>query len=83
MLPEGEEGTARARAVLLKPDLVRVSDRVLMAAAAIRPATARTLDAIHLATAQLLGEDLGVLVTYDSRMAEAATALGLRVTPPG
>jgi uncharacterized protein len=81
--PEGDDATERARAILLTPDLVRVSDRVLLAAAAIRPATVRTLDAIHLATAQLLGEDLGVVVTYDLRLAEAAEALGLRVAAPG
>jgi len=39
----------------------------------------RSLDAIHLATAQLLGKEFGRVVTYDERMAEAARVLGMRV----
>jgi len=43
----------------------------------------RTLDAIHLAAARLLGDDLAGIVTYDRRMTEAATGLGLEVTFSG
>jgi uncharacterized protein len=39
----------------------------------------RTLDAIHLATAAEVGNDLARLVTYDGRMASAAEALGFSV----
>jgi predicted nucleic acid-binding protein len=46
------------------------------------PAELRSLDAIHLTTAQLLGEELGALVTYDDRMATAAKRLGLRIVQP-
>ena len=42
----------------------------------------RSLDAIHLAAAQRLGVDMEVLVTYDLRMAEAASALGFVVKAP-
>jgi hypothetical protein len=42
----------------------------------------RSLDAIHLATARELGDELGSLVTYDDRMAAAARALGHRVAAP-
>lgn len=41
-----------------------------------------SLDAIHLATAQQLGDDLKVLVTYDDRMAAAARQLGYRIIQP-
>lgn len=68
--------------ILGRLDLVRVSDRVLDGAARIEPAEVRSLDAIHLATAQLLGRDLGPFVTYDERMARSAVALGLRVVAP-
>jgi predicted nucleic acid-binding protein len=40
------------------------------------------VDAIHLATARLLGDDLGIVVTYDERMAAAAEELGVRVASP-
>ena len=42
----------------------------------------RSLDALHLATALAVGPTLTAVVTYDARMAEAARALGLRVTAP-
>jgi predicted nucleic acid-binding protein len=46
------------------------------------PVELRSLDAIHLATAQQLGADLARIITYDDRMAMAATQLGLTVTRP-
>ena len=42
----------------------------------------RSLDAIHLATALVLREDLEALVTYDERLADAAGAHGLTVASP-
>jgi predicted nucleic acid-binding protein len=42
----------------------------------------RSLDAIHLASAGLIGAELRAMVTYDQRMAEAATALGMVVEAP-
>ena len=43
----------------------------------------RSLDAIHVASAGLLGSDLIALVTYDKRLAEAAQDVGLPVAMPG
>ena len=43
----------------------------------------RTLDAVHLATAMAVGDDLEVIVTYDERMIEAARLVGLRTASPG
>lgn len=43
----------------------------------------RALDAIHVATAVLLGPDIESFITYDTRQAEAARAAGLRVIAPG
>jgi uncharacterized protein len=82
LLLEGDEGFARGRAVLARVELVRVNDRVLNAAGALLPAHLRSLDAIHLATAQQLGADLGHVVTYDDNMLEAAHHLGLRTAAP-
>ena len=42
----------------------------------------RTLDAIHLATALAVGDDLEAIVTYDERMVEAARLLGLPIATP-
>ncbi len=82
LLPLGEPALRAGRRVLAQVELVRVNDRILTAAGMLLPAELRSLDAIHLATAQLLGADLAQLVTYDERMAAAATGLGLRVVAP-
>jgi hypothetical protein len=48
----------------------------------ITPATVRSLDAIHLATALRIRAQLTSFVTYDKRLADAATAAGLTVDAP-
>jgi len=80
--PEGEMALGRARVVLARLDLVRLTDRVLDAAGTLAPSNIRSLDAIHLATARLLGSDLGVVVTYDDRMIETARNLGIKTACP-
>jgi uncharacterized protein len=82
LLPAGDEALARGRSVLQRLDLVRVNDRVLNAAGVLHPLALRSLDAIHLATAQLLGDELTALVTYDARMVAAAKPLGYRIVQP-
>lgn len=82
LMPAGEDAVARGRHVLQRLDLVRVNDRILNAAGALRPPELRSLDAIHLATVQELGEDIAALVTYDHRMAAVAKQLGYRVVQP-
>jgi len=82
LLFEGEAGIDRGRAVLARVDMVRVSDRLLDLAGTLRPATLRSLDAIHLASALRLGTELGWVVTYDERMIDAAEELGIKTTSP-
>jgi uncharacterized protein len=82
LLPLGEPAVRRGREMLARLELIRVSDRILAAAGALLPAELRTLDAIHLATAQQLGSDLARMVTYDERLSAATTAIGLPVAAP-
>ena len=82
VLALGAAVTRRAQDVLDRIELVRVNDRVLMAAGTVLPPDVRSLDAIHLATASLLGPNLRELVTYDVRLAAAARANGLKVASP-
>jgi predicted nucleic acid-binding protein len=65
-------------------DLVLVAlDRTIVSrAGGLAPASLRTLDAIHLATALELGPELAALVTYDLRLADAARSMGLEVAAP-
>ncbi|HSV66670.1 MAG TPA: PIN domain-containing protein [Mycobacteriales bacterium] len=61
---------------------IPLTDRVRDAATAV-PGRLRSLDAIHVASAELLGSELTALVTYDKRIADAARAAGLPVAMPG
>lgn len=71
-----------AREVLDRLLLLTLATATFEAAAQLDPAVLRTLDALHLATALELGDDLDGLVTYDDRMAEAARSHGMLVLAP-
>src|SRR4029077_5003616 len=77
LLPLGPAAVQRGNEVLSSLELIRVSDRILVDAGALLPAQLRSLDAIHIATMRQLGSSLRRVVTYDSRMAEAASAMGM------
>lgn len=78
----GGEALATAREALRRVDLVSVDDRLLDAAGLLDPRVLRTLDAIHLATAIALGDDLEAILTYDGRLAGAARLVGLPTAAP-
>jgi predicted nucleic acid-binding protein len=71
--------TSVARELLDRVALADLSTTVLARAVDAFPVAVRTLDALHLATADYLvrhGQAVEI-ATYDRRMMEAATALGL------
>ena len=78
----GPEALAMCREALRRIDLIAIDDRTLDAAAILEPGVLRTLDAIHVATAMAVGDDLETIVTYDDRMIEAARLLGLPTSTP-
>ena len=78
----GADALATVREGLRRVDLVAIDDRILEAAGTLEPRVLRTLDAIHLATALAVGDDLDTIVTYDDRMVEAARFLGLSTATP-
>lgn len=63
--------------------LVAPSPATFSAAGRMRPPGLRSLDALHLATALELGDDLEGVVTYDLRLGSAAEALAIDVVTPG
>jgi predicted nucleic acid-binding protein len=67
--------TAAATEIELTREIRRI-------AAELEPAGLRTLDAIHIASAMSLGEDLAGILTYDRRMQDAARAQGTVVVAP-
>lgn len=82
LLLEGEQALSRGESVLEGIELIRINDRILRVASRLLPASLRSLDAIHLATATLLGPELGRVVTYDNRMLEATAQLSIPSAAP-
>ena len=74
--------TAEARGVLDAITLIAVPSSTFDAAGLLSPRELRSLDAVHLASALSLGDDLDGLITYDARLADAATANGIAVIAP-
>lgn len=72
----------RARAILDALVILTLSTEVCERAAILEPRLLRSLDAIHLAAAMEMGDDLRGLVTYDRRLAAGAESLGIRVLTP-
>ena len=72
----------RAREVLDSVTLIDVTTSMFEHAGLLDPTLLRTLDAIHIAAALVLGDDLDAIVTYDERLAHAATTNGIAVVNP-
>jgi predicted nucleic acid-binding protein len=76
-VPAGQVDELRAGLVIIALD-----DEVRRLASEVGSPILRTLDAIHLATALSLGEDLESLVTYDLRLARATADAAIPVLTP-
>lgn len=82
--PGGPPAVAQARRLLSRLDQVVLNTDLLdRAASLLRAFELRSLDAIHLAAAELVGDGLRAVVTYDRRMADASRQLGLPLQAPG
>lgn len=76
------DSNAELEAVLHALVVVAFDAQIAARAAALNPATLRTLDAIHLATALELRDELTAFVCYDDRLSAAARDLGMPVVAP-
>lgn len=79
------DGLPAVPAVLAKLHRFEVTPTIRATAAAYTDPMLRSLDAIHLATAQTAGavESLTAMVTYDNRLRQSAEAVGIVTTSPG
>jgi predicted nucleic acid-binding protein len=78
----GEGYAADARSFLMDISLLPLEGAVLTDAASFGPARLRSLDAMHLATALSIRDEIGAFITYDERLGEAARDQGLVVAQP-
>lgn len=72
-----------ARTLMSQIDLLPLGGEIMMAAAEVGGPDLRSLDAIHLASALAVRDDLSAFVAYDRRLVVAATGAGLEVERPG
>jgi len=73
----------RARALLACLELIEVDAEVRRLAALLDPPSLGSLDAIHLAAAFGLRDELAAFLTYDRQLREAAKAVDLPALAPG
>ena len=71
-----------ARAVPDSITILTLPTPLFVRAAELEPTLLRSLDAVHVAAALDLGDDLDGIVTYDDRLAEAARLHGVQVISP-
>jgi uncharacterized protein len=76
------DSVSRLPALLDQIDLIRLDLPIRILAQTARPATVRSLDAIHLGTAMHVRQVLTSFVTYDKRLLDAALAAGLPADAP-
>lgn len=83
-MPLGPDAVALLKLQLERIDQVAIGRDVIELAASLAPAQRlRSLDALHIASALLMRDEVATLLTYDHRMAEAARGEGLEVFAPG
>ena len=73
----------RANRLVEEIDLVGLDANVIAGARSVVPAAVRSLDAIHIASALALGDELSAFVVYDRRLQRAAEDAGLTAIAPG
>jgi len=78
----GDDGVEAGRSQLEGIRLLPITSQIRKRACELEPDTLRTLDAIHIATALDLGEQLDSIYAYDLRMTAAAIEAGLLVHAP-
>lgn len=71
-----------ARDLLLAFSYVAIDNDIVAGAMNEPDRGLRSLDAIHLATARVLGEDLSAIASYDDRLLKAAADAGLATASP-
>lgn len=79
------EGLPAVPSVLSRLDRFEIDSVIRATAAAYTAPSLRSLDAIHVATAQVAtsAAPLTALITYDTRLGDTAEALGMTVVAPG
>ena len=79
----GEDVLRRANAAIARINLIPITPEIIDLATGTHTPPLRAMDAIHLATALTMREDLGAVFVYDSDLHAAAHAHQLNPLAPG
>jgi uncharacterized protein len=77
------DDVAAGRGLLADISVMPLTDSTVELAEDVSPPGLRSLDALHLASALDLGDDLSSFVVYDKRLRDAGVFAGLPVRTPG
>ena len=77
------DGLPKVDLLLAEISQIGISDAVIENASRLPGPHLRTLDAVHLATALLIRDDVEAVLTYDVRLRDAAASHGLKTAAPG
>jgi uncharacterized protein len=76
------DGSLVLQSVVASAAIVPLSEDIVAAARNVAPVHVGALDAIHVASALSLGQELAGVATYDNRMQDALERLGITVLAP-
>jgi predicted nucleic acid-binding protein len=76
------DGSLILQSVLASAAIIELGDGIVAAARDVTPVHVGALDAIHIASALSLDNELAGVATYDSRMADALVRAGVTVVAP-
>jgi predicted nucleic acid-binding protein len=68
--------------IVASVEIIEFDASIARSAAIVPPRGLKTLDAVHLASALAIADEVDAFVTYDLRLAEAARAAGFPVVMP-
>jgi uncharacterized protein len=76
------DGSLILQGVVASAAIIELNEEIVAAARSVGPVHVGALDAIHIASALSLDKDLAGVATYDGRMADALTRVGVNVIAP-
>lgn len=76
------DGSLILQGVIASAATIELTEDIVIAARSVAPVNVGALDAIHIASALSLDNDLAGVATYDSRMTEALGRLNVTVLAP-
>lgn len=76
------DGSLILQGVISSAAIIELNEDIVTAARNVAPVHVGALDAIHIASALSLDQELAGIATYDNRMSDSLTQMGVEVIAP-